>query len=81
MAKFVDRITRSYTGQLDHTGLDQPSGTKNHPDQWLLVAIRPLPRDRYKLSQVDGFTKIFSTCGIVYSNTDLLQLWYASRTS
>jgi len=75
MAKFVDRVTRSYTGQFDHTGLDQPSGTQNHSDQWFLLAIRSLPRDRYKLSQVDGLTKIFRTCGIVYLDTGLLQLW------
>ena len=75
MAKFVDCVTRGYTGQFDHTGLNQPSGTQNHPDQWLLLAIRPLPRDRHKPSQVDGLTKIFSTCGIVYLDTGLLQLW------
>ena len=75
MAKFVNCVTRSYTGQSDHTGLDQPPGTKDHPDQWFLLAIRPLPRDRHKLSQIGGLTKIFSTCGVVYSDTGFLQLW------
>jgi hypothetical protein len=75
MAKLVDRVTRSYTGQLDHTHLDQPLGKKDHPDQRLLLAIRSLPCDRHQLSQVDGFAKIFSTRSAVYTNTDLLQLW------
>jgi len=75
MAKFADRVTRSYTGQLDHTDLDQPPGTQNHPDQRLLLAIRPLPCHRHKLSQVDGLTKVFRTCSVIYLDTGLFQLW------
>jgi hypothetical protein len=75
VAKFVDRVTRSYTRQFDHIDLDQPLGTQNYPDQWLLLAIRPLPRDRHKLSQVDRYTKIVSACCIIYIDTDILQLW------
>lgn len=75
MAKLVDCIPRSYTGQSDNACLDKPLGTKDHPDQRLLLAVRPLPCDRDKLSQTDGLAKIFSACSIVYTDTDLLQLW------
>jgi hypothetical protein len=75
MAKLVDRITRSYTGQLYHTNLDQSLGTKDHPNQRLLLALRSLPCDRHQLSHIDGFTKILSACSIVHTNTGFLQLW------
>jgi hypothetical protein len=45
MAKLVDRVTRSYTGQLSHAHLDQSFGTEDYPDQRLLLAIRPLSCD------------------------------------
>jgi hypothetical protein len=75
MAKLVDCITWGYTRQLYHTHLDQSLRTKDYPDQRLLLALRSLPGDRHQLSHIDGLTKIFSTCSIVHTNTDLLQLW------
>jgi hypothetical protein len=75
MAKLIDRVTRSYTGQLGHAHLDQPLGTKDHPDQRLLLAVCPLPCNWYKLSQVDGLSKIFSACCIVHTDSGFLQLW------
>ena len=75
LAKSVDRVTRSYTGQLDHAHLDQSLGTKDYPDQRLLLALHPLPCDRHELSQIDGFTKIISACCIVHIDANFLQLW------
>lgn len=75
MAKSADSVPWSYTGQLDYTCLDQSPRTKDHPDQWLLLAIRPLPCHRHKLSQVDGHTKILGACSAVHTNTNLFQLW------
>lgn len=75
MAKLVDRVTRSYTGQLDNARLDQPLGTKDNPDQRILLALRPLPCHRHELSQVDGLAKVLSACSVLYLDTDLFQFW------
>lgn len=75
LAKPFDRVSRSNHRQHPHHDLDQPLRSTHDPNQWFLLAFRLVPCNRYKLSQVDGYAKVFGIGGVVYLDTNLFQLW------
>lgn len=75
LAELANRIAWSHTRKPYHTRVDQSPRTESHSNQRLLLVIRPISCDWYKLPYVDENLQITCDCRTVHPNTDFLQFW------
>lgn len=75
LAELANRIAWSHTRKPHHARLNKSPRTTSHTNQWLLLVIRPILGDWYKLSHIDENVQVSGDRRAVYPDTDLLQLW------